>query len=107
MQGYTPLGMFRKSDEFYKSMGLAGSEMSYGPKALIVKPRDREVVCHGSAWDFCDREDFRYCYTLAMPWLCPGYATAATPLRERRERGVALIHAVSPFQDQNVHAGDP
>lgn len=98
MQGYTPLGMFRKSDEFYKSMGLVGSEMSYGPKALIVKPRDREVVCHGSAWDFCDREDFRYCHCSYPAPQCP---------RERRERGVALTVTVSSFQDQNVHAGDP
>ncbi|KAJ1520596.1 hypothetical protein ONE63_003708 [Megalurothrips usitatus] len=58
-QHYNPLKMFRKSDEFYTSMGLLSSEMSYGERAVIQKPRDREIICHGSAWDFCDRKDFR------------------------------------------------
>lgn len=52
--------MFRKSDEFYTSMGLKSSNMSYGPKAVIEKPKGREIICHGSAWDFCDRKDFRF-----------------------------------------------
>lgn len=58
-QRYNALKMFRKSDEFYTSMGLLPSEMSYGPRAVIEKPRGREIICHGSAWDFCDRKDFR------------------------------------------------
>lgn len=72
--------MFQKSDEFYMSLGLPTSNMSYGPKAMIERPNDgREVQCHASAWgqsdeikfqfiffeflffplDFCDGEDFR------------------------------------------------
>lgn len=42
--------MFEKSDDFYKSLGLPSSEMSYGEKAMIEKPLDREVQCHASAW---------------------------------------------------------
>jgi len=51
--------MFEVADEFYQSMGLEANGMSYGPKALIEKIPGREMVCHASAWDFCDRQDFR------------------------------------------------
>lgn len=33
--------------------------MSYSPPAIIEKPSDRVIVCHASAWDFCDGQDFR------------------------------------------------
>jgi len=60
-QGYKPLRMFQTSDEFYQSLGLPNNSMSYDEKlAMIEKPADgRVVVCHASAWDFCDRRDFR------------------------------------------------
>lgn len=34
-------------------------QMSYMPPAIIEKPTDRLIVCHASAWDFCDGKDFR------------------------------------------------
>ncbi|GFG29388.1 hypothetical protein Cfor_04455 [Coptotermes formosanus] len=60
-QGYTARRMFETSDEFYQSLGLPENSMSYNETlALIEKPTDgRVVVCHASAWDFCDRRDFR------------------------------------------------
>jgi peptidyl-dipeptidase A len=53
--------MFETSDEFYQSLGLPNNSMSYDEKvAMIEKPADgRVVICHASAWDFCDRHDFR------------------------------------------------
>lgn len=43
--------MFVRSDEFYKSLGLPSSEMSYGEKSMIERPTDgRDVACHASAW---------------------------------------------------------
>ncbi|ETN62918.1 angiotensin-converting enzyme 9 [Anopheles darlingi] len=56
--GYNATKMFTMSDEFYQSLGLPSSAMSYGPKAVIEKP-PQKIVCHASAWDFCDGEDFR------------------------------------------------
>lgn len=50
--------MFEMSDEFYESLGLPSSAMSYSDKAVIEKP-ERVIACHASAWDFCDGEDFR------------------------------------------------
>ncbi|XP_071443429.1 angiotensin-converting enzyme-like [Hetaerina americana] len=58
-QGYDVRKIFVTSDEFYESLGLPSSAMSYGDKAVIEKPKDRDIVCHASAWDFCDRTDFR------------------------------------------------
>lgn len=66
-QGYTAKKMFVMSDEFYMSLGLPTSNMSYGEKAIIEKP-EQVIVCHASAWDFCDAEDFRIkqCTEVAM-----------------------------------------
>jgi peptidyl-dipeptidase A len=60
-QGYNPLRMFETSNAFYQSLGLPDNSMSYDENlAMIEKPTDgRVVVCHASAWDFCDRHDFR------------------------------------------------
>ncbi|KAF5302725.1 hypothetical protein FQR65_LT08467 [Abscondita terminalis] len=58
-KGYTALKMFEVSDDFYQSLGLEPNDMSYGDLAVIVKPEDREILCHASAWDFYDRQDFR------------------------------------------------
>lgn len=61
-QGYTVLDLFRKSDEFYQSLGLEPMGMCYNESAgaMINKPNDgREVLCHASAWDFCDGKTVR------------------------------------------------
>ncbi|CAL8095791.1 unnamed protein product [Orchesella dallaii] len=51
--------MFDVANEFFVSLGLSDMSVSYGPKAQLVKPNDREVVCHASAWDFSNKKDFR------------------------------------------------
>ncbi|KAL3278129.1 hypothetical protein HHI36_013474 [Cryptolaemus montrouzieri] len=59
---YSVKQMFETSDDFYKSLGLPSSNISYDIEkgAIIEKPRDgRQIVCHASAWDFCDRKNFR------------------------------------------------
>ncbi|XP_046389706.1 angiotensin-converting enzyme-like [Ischnura elegans] len=58
-QEYDIRKIFVTSDEFYQSLGLPSSEVSYGKNSVIEKPKDRDIVCHASAWDFCDRTDFR------------------------------------------------
>lgn len=47
------------SDEFYGSLGLESNEMSYTGDSIIEKPLDKLIVCHASAWDFCNGKDFR------------------------------------------------
>jgi peptidyl-dipeptidase A len=51
--------MFEVANEFYTAMGLESMEMSYGSLAIIEQPDDRDIVCHASAWDFCDGSDYR------------------------------------------------
>ncbi|XP_059487086.1 angiotensin-converting enzyme-like [Neocloeon triangulifer] len=58
-QGYDVPRMFAVANEFYTSLGLEPMEMSYGDLAIIEQPDDRDIVCHASAWDFCDGQDFR------------------------------------------------
>lgn len=57
--GYDSKKMFEVSDEFYLSMGLINNQVSYTGKAIIDKPTNRTIVCQGSAWDFCNGDDFR------------------------------------------------
>jgi len=58
-QGYTPRKMFETSDEFFTSLGLIPMPAAFWEDSVIEKPNDREMVCHASAWDFCNGKDFR------------------------------------------------
>ncbi|XP_059056708.1 angiotensin-converting enzyme-like isoform X1 [Achroia grisella] len=58
-QNYTPLKMFQMSDEFFKSLNLTAMPPKFWENSIIEKPTDREIVCHASAWDFYDGQDFR------------------------------------------------
>ncbi|ESO05112.1 hypothetical protein HELRODRAFT_191596 [Helobdella robusta] len=58
-QNYTALKLFQLSDEFFKSLGLIPMPDPFWQKSMIVRPADREVVCHASAWDFYNKKDFR------------------------------------------------
>jgi peptidyl-dipeptidase A len=52
--------MFQTADNFFKSLNLTGVPEMFWEKSIIEKPNDgREMVCHASAWDFYDGEDFR------------------------------------------------
>jgi peptidyl-dipeptidase A len=43
--------MVRMGEAFYTSLGMEALPPSFWEKSLFTKPRDREVVCHASAWD--------------------------------------------------------
>lgn len=59
LQGFTPLKMFQVSDEFFTSLGLVPMPNEFWRESVIEKPPGREMVCHASAWDFCNGRDFR------------------------------------------------
>jgi peptidyl-dipeptidase A len=42
----TPYQLFEMSDEFYMSLGMPTSNMSYNYPSIIVKPEDRVIACH-------------------------------------------------------------
>merc|ERR1711970_954039 len=59
-QGWTQTKMFQKADEFFQSMGLDKMPDKFWSESLLEKPNDgRDVVCHASAWDFYNGEDYR------------------------------------------------
>ena len=51
--------MIRIAEGFFVSMGLPKLPKTFWERSLIVKPRDREVVCHASAWTIDNKDDVR------------------------------------------------
>ncbi len=51
--------MTRRAEDFYVSLGMPKLPESYWKKTQFIKPRDREVVCHASAWDMNMAGDVR------------------------------------------------
>ena len=43
--------MVKFGERFFVSLGQAPLPPTFYERSLLVKPRDREVVCHASAWD--------------------------------------------------------
>ena len=53
------LGMVRYGERFFTSLGFDPLPETFWTRSLFVKPRDRDVVCHASAWDIDNQEDVR------------------------------------------------
>ena len=51
--------MVRYGERFFQSLGFAPLPKTFYERSLFVKPQDREVVCHASAWDVDNDEDLR------------------------------------------------
>jgi peptidyl-dipeptidase A len=55
----TAVDMVRTGERFYTSLGLAPLPKTFWERSLFVKPADRDVVCHASAWDVDFADDVR------------------------------------------------
>jgi peptidyl-dipeptidase A len=53
------LQMVRYGEGFFTSLGFEPLPKSFWDRSLFIKPRDREVVCHASAWDVDNVNDLR------------------------------------------------
>ncbi len=51
--------MTKRAEDFYLSLGMAKLPDSYWQQTQFIKPRDRNVVCHASAWDMDMKGDVR------------------------------------------------
>jgi peptidyl-dipeptidase A len=51
--------MVRIGERFYSSLGFEPLPETFWQRSLFVKPADREVVCHASAWDVDYEDDLR------------------------------------------------
>lgn len=58
-KGYDPVRMVKQGEAFYSSLGFAPLPETFWQRSQIVKPRDREVICHASAWDIDSVDDIR------------------------------------------------
>jgi peptidyl-dipeptidase A len=53
------IGMVKYGEGFFTSLGFAPLPKTFWDRSLLVKPRDRDVVCHASAWDIDNMDDLR------------------------------------------------
>jgi peptidyl-dipeptidase A len=56
---FTPELMVKAGERFYTSIGFAPLPPTFWSRSMLAKPRDRDVVCHASAWDIDFVEDVR------------------------------------------------
>jgi peptidyl-dipeptidase A len=58
-KGIEPLEMFRYGERFFLSLGFEPLPKTFWERSLFVQPRDRDVVCHASAWNLDGKDDLR------------------------------------------------
>jgi len=57
--GYDPIRMVKTGEAFFTSLGFEPLPETFWERSLFVKPRDRDVVCHASAWSVDQDADLR------------------------------------------------
>jgi peptidyl-dipeptidase A len=58
-RGTTPVDLVRYAERFFGSLGFEPLPRTFWDRSMLVRPRDREVVCHASAWDIDFVNDLR------------------------------------------------
>ena len=53
------LDMVHYGENFFKSLGFDPLPQTFWERSLFIKPKDRDVVCHASAWDIDNKDDLR------------------------------------------------
>ncbi len=56
---YDAKKMVQTAEGFFTSLGLEPLPETFWQRSLFLKPRDRDVVCHASAWDVDNEDDIR------------------------------------------------
>jgi peptidyl-dipeptidase A len=54
-----PVEMVHYGERFFMSLGFAALPQTFWQRSMFVRPRDRDVVCHASAWDIDFVDDLR------------------------------------------------
>ncbi|MFL6194607.1 MAG: M2 family metallopeptidase [Thermoanaerobaculia bacterium] len=52
-------GMFKFGEGFFTSLGFAPLPQTFWERSMMTQPRDRDVVCHASAWSIDFKDDLR------------------------------------------------
>ncbi len=58
-KGYDAKKMVKTAEGFFTSLGFDPLPDTFWDRSLFVKPADREVQCHASAWDIDGKDDVR------------------------------------------------
>ncbi len=58
-RGLSPTDMVRTAERFFTSLGFDPLPATFWERSMLIRPRDREVVCHASAWDIDYVDDLR------------------------------------------------
>lgn len=58
-QGWDEIRMTKTAENFFVSLGMPTLPDTFWERSLLKKPRDRDVVCHASAWPLDGGEDVR------------------------------------------------
>jgi peptidyl-dipeptidase A len=58
-QHYDARRLVETGERFYTSLGLARLPETFWERSQFTRPRDRDVVCHASAWDVDNVDDLR------------------------------------------------
>ncbi|KIO35557.1 M2 family metallopeptidase [Shewanella sp. cp20] len=58
-QGYDEHKMVKQAESFFTSLGFDPLPDTFWSRSLFVQPKDRDVVCHASAWDLDNLDDIR------------------------------------------------
>jgi peptidyl-dipeptidase A len=58
-KGMTEIDMVKAGENFFSSVGFEALPQTFWERSLFVKPADREVQCHASAWDIDNKDDVR------------------------------------------------
>ncbi len=58
-KGFDAIDMVEAGEAFFSSLGFEELPDTFWERSLFVKPEDRDVVCHASAWDVDEKDDVR------------------------------------------------
>ena len=58
-KGKTPMDMVKYGEGFFTSLGLDPLPATFYTRSQFLKPADREVICHASAWNLDNKDDLR------------------------------------------------
>ncbi|WP_394494995.1 M2 family metallopeptidase [Shewanella sp. ENK2] len=56
---YDEIKMVKQAEGFFSSLGFSPLPDTFWTRSLFVQPKDRDVVCHASAWDLDNEDDIR------------------------------------------------
>ena len=66
-QKWGPVKVAKTGEAFFVSLGLDPLPKTFWERSMLAKPRDREVVCHASAWDVTFNDDLRIKMCIHQP----------------------------------------